>query len=139
MRSASTATRWSRGCSATGPDGHSLHFTAKGSSITLAGSRRGSLIVLEDVTAAERFWARMTVADKVTSLGILSAGMAHEINNPLGTILSHVNYLKAVEKESDKLDSLSWIESGDQPDRRHHPAHPRLLGARARGATRTPT
>ncbi len=95
----------------TGPDGHPLHFTAKGSSITLAGSRRGSLIVLEDVTAAERFWARMTVADRVTSLGILSAGMAHEINNPLGTILSHVNYLKAVEREGDKLDSISWIES----------------------------
>jgi len=63
------------------------------------------------VTAAERFWARMSVADRVTSLGILSAGMAHEINNPLGTILSHVNYLKAVEKERDKLDSISWIES----------------------------
>ena len=92
-------------------NGHSLHFTAKGSSITLAGSRRGSLIVLEDVTAAERFWARLTVADRVTSLGILSAGMAHEINNPLGTILSHVSYLKAVEKEGDKLDSISWIES----------------------------
>jgi PAS domain S-box-containing protein len=94
-----------------GANGHSLHFTAKGSSIGLAGSRRGSLIVLEDVTAAERFWARLSVADRVTSLGILSAGMAHEINNPLGTILSHVNYLKAVEKERDKLDSISWIES----------------------------
>jgi len=99
------------GLQRTGPNGASLHFTAKGSSITLAGSRRGSLIVLEDVTAAERSWARMTVADRVTSLGILSAGMAHEINNPLGTILSHVNYLKAVEKERDKLDSISWIES----------------------------
>ena len=99
------------GLQRTGVNGHSLHFTAKGSSITLAGSRRGSLIVLEDVTAAERFWTRLTLADKVTSLGILSAGMAHEINNPLGAILSHVNYLKAVEKETDKLDSISWIES----------------------------
>jgi signal transduction histidine kinase/HAMP domain-containing protein len=92
-------------------DGQPLHFTAKISTIALSGSRRGSLIVLEDITAAERFWAGMTIADKVTSLGILSAGMAHEINNPLGSILSHVNYLKAVEREGDKLDSLSWIES----------------------------
>lgn len=93
------------------PDEWPLHFTAKISPIELSGSRRGSLVVLEDVTAAERFWSRMTIADKVTSLGILSAGMAHEINNPLGSILSHVNYLKAVERESDKLDSLTWIES----------------------------
>jgi PAS domain S-box-containing protein len=92
-------------------DGQARHFTAKASSIALAGGRRGSLIVLEDVTTSERFWSKMTIADKVTSLGILSAGMAHEINNPLGTILSHVNYLKAVEKEKDKIDSLDWIES----------------------------
>jgi signal transduction histidine kinase len=88
-----------------------LHFTAKISPIELSGARRGSLVVLEDVTAAERFWSRMTIADKVTSLGILSAGMAHEINNPLGSILSHVSYLKAVETEAGKLDSIHWIES----------------------------
>jgi signal transduction histidine kinase len=93
------------------PEVADLHFTGKISTIALSGSRRGSLLVLEDVTVAERFWARMTIADKVTSLGLLSAGMAHEINNPLGAILSHVNYLKAVERESDKLDSLTWIES----------------------------
>jgi PAS domain S-box-containing protein len=87
------------------------HFTAKLSPIGLAGNRNGSLIVLEDVTASEGLWAGMTIADRVTSLGILSAGMAHEINNPLGSILSHVNYLKAVEKEKEKLDSLFWIES----------------------------
>ncbi len=93
------------------PGDRQLAFTAKISPIVLCGSRKGSLIVLEDVTESERLWAKMTVADKVTSLGILSAGMAHEINNPLGSILSHVNYLKAVERERDKLDSLSWIES----------------------------
>jgi nitrogen-specific signal transduction histidine kinase/HAMP domain-containing protein len=93
------------------PEDGERHFTGKISTIALSGSRRGSLLVLEDVTAAERFWARMTIADKVTSLGLLSAGMAHEINNPLGAILSHVNYLKAVEHESDKLDSLTWIEA----------------------------
>jgi len=88
-----------------------LHFTAKLSPMGLSGNRKGSLIVLEDVTDSERFWAGATIADKVTSLGILSAGMAHEINNPLGSILSHVNYLKAVEKGREKLDSLFWIES----------------------------
>ncbi|HTO23936.1 MAG TPA: ATP-binding protein, partial [Spirochaetia bacterium] len=86
-------------------------FTAKVSGISLSGGRRGALVVLEDVTASEQVWEKMIVADKVASLGILSAGVAHEINNPLGSILSHVDYLKAVEKEDGKRDSLSWIES----------------------------
>ena len=99
------------GLAATGPGGQVQRFTAKISTIALSGSRRGSLLVLEDVTTAERLWSRMTIADRVTSLGLLSAGVAHEINNPLGAILSHINYLRAVEHESDKLDSLNWIES----------------------------
>ncbi len=99
------------GLSAAVPDGRPLQFTAKISAIALSGSRRGALVVLEDVTASERVWEKMIIADKVASLGILSAGMAHEINNPLGSILSHVDYLKAVEKEEGKRESLSWIES----------------------------
>jgi len=87
------------------------HFTAKLSTVALSGSRRGSLVVLEDVSTSERLWERMMIADRITSLGILSAGMAHEINNPLGSILSHVNWLKAVERRKDKRDSLTWIES----------------------------
>jgi len=93
------------------PDGRPLQFTLKISGIALSGSRRGALVVLEDVTASERVWEKMIIADKVASLGILSAGMAHEINNPLGSILSHVDYLKAVEKEEGKRESLGWIES----------------------------
>jgi PAS domain S-box-containing protein len=93
------------------PGSEPQNFTLKVSPLPLTGGRIGSLVVLEDITASERFWARMTVADKITSLGVLSAGVAHEINNPLGSILSHVSYLKAVEHEKDKLDSLTWIET----------------------------
>jgi len=93
------------------PDGRPRQFTAKISGIALSGGRRGALVVLEDVTASEQVWEKMLVADKVASLGILSAGVAHEINNPLGSILSHVDYLKAVEKEDGKRESLAWIEN----------------------------
>jgi signal transduction histidine kinase/HAMP domain-containing protein len=92
-------------------DASPRRFTAKISPIGLSGSRRGALVVLEDVTAAERFWAGATIADRVTSMGILSAGMAHEINNPLGSILSHVRWLNEVETEAGKLDSIRWIET----------------------------
>ena len=99
------------GLKANVPGGRPRQFTAKVSGISLSGSRGGALVVLEDVTESEQVREKMIVADKVASLGILSAGVAHEINNPLGSILSHVNYLKAVEQDVGKRESLSWIES----------------------------
>ena len=65
--------------------------------------------IIEEEKIIREQWEQLLVAEKITSLGILSAGMAHEINNPLGSILSHVNYLTAVEKDPEKLDSLEWI------------------------------
>ena len=69
------------------------------------------LIVLEDITDTERLWNKILITEKVSSLGLLSAGMAHEINNPLGSIQSHINYLKAVETEDEKKDSIIWLEA----------------------------
>lgn len=65
--------------------------------------------IIEEEKIIREQWEELLMAEKISSLGILSAGMAHEINNPLGSILSHVNYLTAVEKDPEKLDSLEWI------------------------------
>jgi len=70
-----------------------------------------TLIVFEDVTLAEKFWQKMSQAEKISSLGILTMGMAHEINNPLGSILSHVQYLIDIEDNKEKYESLKWIEN----------------------------
>jgi len=67
--------------------------------------------IIEEEKIIREQWDKIIVAEKVTSLGLLSAGMAHEINNPLGSILSHVNYLTEVEKDAEKIDSLNWIEN----------------------------
>ncbi len=69
------------------------------------------LIVLEDITDTQRLWNKILITEKLSSMGLLSAGMAHEINNPLGSIQSHINYLKAVETENEKKDSISWLET----------------------------
>ena len=85
-------------------------FTAKMIPLRPSDNTLKKLIVLEDITGVERFWTRMAQVEKIMSLGLLSAGVAHEINNPLGSILSHVQYLSAVERDRDKIDSLRWIE-----------------------------
>lgn len=63
------------------------------------GGGGGRVLVVRDVTD-ERIWrARMLQTEKLASLGQLSAGIAHEINNPLGFIHSNLNTLSRYASE----------------------------------------
>jgi|GEM_PF-5196674 PAS domain S-box-containing protein len=47
----------------------------------------GRVIMVEDVTERKKIEEMMIQTEKMMSVGGLAAGMAHEINNPLGTIV----------------------------------------------------
>jgi PAS domain S-box-containing protein len=53
----------------------------------MAEGARGAVIRMDDVTARVRIESMMVQTEKMLSVGGLAAGMAHEINNPLGVIL----------------------------------------------------
>ena len=53
----------------------------------LDNGHQGAVIRIDDVTARVRIEEMMMQAEKMVSVGNLAAGMAHEINNPLGAIL----------------------------------------------------
>ena len=53
----------------------------------IADNASGAVIRMDDVTARVRIESMMVQTEKMLSVGGLAAGMAHEINNPLGAIL----------------------------------------------------
>ena len=64
------------------------------------GELMAGLVVLVDVTERKRSEEIMIQTEKMMSVGGLAAGMAHEINNPLGSILGGVqNCLRRVSPE----------------------------------------
>jgi len=50
----------------------------------------GSVLRIDDVTARLRLESMVVQNEKMNSLGQLAAGLAHEINNPLGAILQSI-------------------------------------------------
>lgn len=53
-------------------------------------SESGFVILIDDVTMKSKLEDMMIQTEKMMSVGGLAAGMAHEINNPLGAILSGI-------------------------------------------------
>lgn len=67
--------------------GGNLHFDMVASPLPHpSGNGRAVLMLKRDVTREKRLQAQIYQAGKMASIGILAAGVAHEINNPLTAI-----------------------------------------------------
>ncbi len=53
----------------------------------------GRLLILDDVTERVELEERVVQADKLSSVGLLAAGVAHEVNTPLAVISSYAQIL----------------------------------------------
>ena len=73
------------------------------------GSRLGALVVLTDITALRRLEQQIRRSDRLASLGTLSAGMAHEIKNPLVSIKTFAQLLPERYQDSDFRDMFSTL------------------------------
>ncbi len=70
----------------------------------------GSMLIFNDITEQEELRAGMILSEKLAAVGLLSAGVAHEINNPLETICNSVDFLKMKVTEEKQARALSRIE-----------------------------
>ncbi|HLL77254.1 MAG TPA: ATP-binding protein [Pyrinomonadaceae bacterium] len=58
-----------------------------------SGEATGALVVLEDVTSRVRLEEQLQQREKLSSIGLLAAGVAHEINTPLTGVSSYTQML----------------------------------------------
>jgi two-component system, NtrC family, sensor kinase len=75
------------------------------------GNTGGYEGIIKNITQRKNMEQQLLKADKLASLGQLAAGVAHEINNPLGLILGYTQLLIRNESvESQKKEDLNTIE-----------------------------
>ena len=76
----------------------------------------GRLVIMDDITERIELEVQLTQADKLSSIGLLAAGVAHEVNTPLAVISSYTQMLaKQLQSDPQKARLLDKITQADFP------------------------
>jgi PAS domain S-box-containing protein len=74
------------------------------------GTRLGAVAIFQDLTEMKQLQRQVLQTEKMASIGQLAAGVAHEINNPMGFIHANLcqmsEYLDDLAKVWDKVEAL---------------------------------
>jgi two-component system NtrC family sensor kinase len=65
------------------------------------GAIAGTILVLEDISSRVQLEEQLQISEKMASLGLLAAGVAHEVNTPLTGISSYTQMLLQGAKPED--------------------------------------
>ncbi len=94
-------------------NGREIWINATGANIMHEGKLAG-LISFTDITEQKRQRERLMVTDRLASLGELAAGTAHELNNPLTSIIGFSQLLMEKETPDDIREDLKLINNEAQ-------------------------
>lgn len=87
--------------------GHTGFLEIRGIPTEIPGARNLMYqVVMRDVTEKHSMEKVISRAEKINSLGILTAGIAHEINNPLAGIANAIHILKRDSLDSHKRNEI---------------------------------
>jgi PAS domain S-box-containing protein len=84
------------------------------------GNKLGAVAVFSDLTEIKLLQRKVLQTEKMASIGQLAAGVAHEINNPMGFIHANLyqmaEYLTDIRRVWDEVDALQSAVAGGDPD-----------------------
>jgi PAS domain S-box-containing protein len=60
---------------------------------TQSGETAGTILIVEDITSRVQLEEQLQISEKMASIGLLAAGVAHEVNTPLTGISSYTQML----------------------------------------------
>jgi PAS domain S-box-containing protein len=92
------------------PDGERGAVAMTISPLMEEGQITTALGIVRDVTESRRVQAQLLQAEKMSAIGQLVGGMAHEINNPLASILVNMELLLSEAKDPAQLETLQSIK-----------------------------
>jgi two-component system NtrC family sensor kinase len=79
-------------------------------SFPFASEEDAFVVVFKDVTDEREVTRRLFHAEKMSAIGQLAGGVAHEINNPLGGILAFAQLMSREDRDPADLESLKLIQ-----------------------------
>ena len=74
--------------------------------VSREGKRIGRLIIFDDITDRDELERKLVQADKLSSIGLLAAGVAHEVNTPLAVISTYAQMLSKQVSDDDQKSKL---------------------------------
>ena len=75
------------------PDASTVYLSSVAAPVVVSGSVSGCVVSSRDVTERRHLQSQLAQSDRLASMGMLAAGVAHEINNPLAYILFNLESL----------------------------------------------
>ena len=92
------------------PDGSGFPFEVSGNVLRDASDNPiGFIVVMRDITERKRMQAQLLVTDRLASLGELASGIAHELNNPLTSIIGFAQLLLVKDLSDDVKEDVKVI------------------------------
>jgi signal transduction histidine kinase len=101
---------------------------------SVSANQTGAIVVLENVTSRIKLEETLQQSEKLSSIGLLAAGVAHEVNTPLTGVSSYTQMLLGMIPETDPKHAL-LLKVQKQTDRASNIAGNLLNFSRAGNTT----